>query len=148
MGPWTDVFNALPSDGQQVWVRRDWFSDPQVMFYRSRDHTFGTIYADATAIGYGGDTTNETFYGVATTDQNTFMRTPDGNLYFGWYDGDQQFEVDSYPPSGSGTTQYAASPPLTSPISMSRQDGGPGGITFTLARTVPWYEVSRWATYP
>jgi hypothetical protein len=148
MGPWTDVFNALPADGAQVWVRRDWFSDPQVMYFRTRDYTFAPIYADAVVAYSVGTPTTENLFGVATTDPNTFIKGATTGNYFGWVDVDNQWEYNNYPPSSSGTTIYGASGPVTSPFVMPRQDGGPGTATLTLAQSVPWWGISRWASYP
>jgi hypothetical protein len=145
--PWYSPTVTLPTDGQQCWIRLYYFGPPSIQFYRSRDNTFAQIYADATGIGYGGDSTNDTFYGSVSLDQNTFMKGSNTNWYFGWFDTDNAWEINTGPQTNYNQQLYSTGPPLTSPIQVPNTQGGPGGVTMTFARAIPAFLVGRWRPY-
>lgn len=146
--PWVSPLVTLPTDGQQCWIRLYYFGPPSIAFYRSRDNTFAQIYPDAHVEFDSGGTTYDDFYGLVSVDPTLYMIGTATDLFFGWYIGDGQWEIQSGPPTSPNTTIYGQGMPLTNPFTMSRQDGGPGSATITFARPIPAFIVGRWRPYP
>jgi hypothetical protein len=141
---WNDIALVQPTNGQQVWVRRYYFDNPFLMYWRATTMRFTSLASDLVVSGAGTSTVNGSYneagdingFPLYITDAGTAVINVGANT-INWAMGGatiQSATVSLY----NGT----AGPRPT--VTWSAHFGTAPLPIVTLALTIPWYLIVRW----
>lgn len=147
-GRWNSPLAALPTDGQQVWLRSSYFTEPVAYFFRADTLDFSSTGGDITVSGAGQADVNGQYYRYPVPQPNAgyYLKTANYYIYLDAGNANWTLSPAIFAPGNDQTYQTDSPKSVLGPWSPGL--GAAPAPTITASIIIPCYLVDRWAPYP